>query len=378
VYTTDWEIRNLGEAPTLSILYIEIAFLSWYTLEILLKLLVHRIYFFLNKEMYWNSFDLALIAVSSMEIVTIFLLSRDDAESNFNVSFLRSFRLFKLARVLRVFRTFRFITELRILLDSVLGSLVSLFWCTILLVFILYIFALLIVQTLTYLLQGIRVRILFGSVLQAAMTLFQSATGGIDWGDVYVLLLSVGGPLLAFLFVAFVLFFTIAAWNIITSRFVDKALKCSQPDLETLALEQKMNDMKDGAELMSILKHSEWDRSSVISYAEFKHAAEDPRLRSYLHVRGIDVKNVDSLFNMLSAGESAMPAPVFVNSLLRLKGLATSIDLHAQFHDTKALLSRQEACMRECTRQLKAMERLIGRRSRDGDRDVRDDLHLQL
>jgi hypothetical protein len=56
-YTTDWEMQNLGNEPSLLIKRVELAFSVVYSVVFLLKLAVHRWYFFLGPDARWNIRD---------------------------------------------------------------------------------------------------------------------------------------------------------------------------------------------------------------------------------------------------------------------------------------------------------------------------------
>ena len=108
------------------------------------KIIVHRLFFFWNEDWCWNIFDFILVIMVLLEnFITI--VSQGSAV---NVTFLRIMRLFKLARVLRIMRTFRFFTELRLMMECVIGSFMNVLWCVALLFIVQSIFALLIAQAL--------------------------------------------------------------------------------------------------------------------------------------------------------------------------------------------------------------------------------------
>jgi len=113
MYTTDYEMRNLGSKPTDLILNVELGFVIFYLVELLLQLAVHRLYFFGNAEMAWNIFDTFLVLFSIVELMLAYVGGQ--SVGGLNLSFMRAMRLFKVAKVLRVFRTFRFFTELRLI-----------------------------------------------------------------------------------------------------------------------------------------------------------------------------------------------------------------------------------------------------------------------
>lgn len=232
--SADYEIKNLGEEATLVQQNVELALTLFYVVELILKLMVNRLYFFVNEDSLWNCFDFVLVMFSIVEYAVKIHLEVTDTDTGgggMNVGFLRMFRLCKIAKVLRVFRTLRFFTELRLMMDCVLGSFINVFWCLAMIVFVLYVFSLLIVQGLTeYLLtevdnlteaykdQYIR---FFGSVSNAVVTLFQATTAGIDWNEAFVVL-RVAGVFPSLCFLTYVIIFTISVWNIVTSTFVEK------------------------------------------------------------------------------------------------------------------------------------------------------------
>merc|ERR1711972_1191486 len=138
------------------------------------------------------------------------------------------------------------------------------------------------------------------------LTLLMCVTGGDSWINPYKLL-ATRGWLLSGLFLFFLLFFFIAAWNIITSRFVEAALKLAAPDTDDLAFEQRMKDVVDAAELKELFLEVDADFSQSISLEEFRLLMRHPKLKSYLQVRGIDIKNAEIFFMMLRslAGEDS-------------------------------------------------------------------------
>ena len=64
--------------PPRAIAAVELMFLSFYTVELLLKLVVHRLFFFTNKEMQWNIFDCTLVVFSLADQVLTAVLASGD------------------------------------------------------------------------------------------------------------------------------------------------------------------------------------------------------------------------------------------------------------------------------------------------------------
>lgn len=374
--SADYEIQNLGQEATLVQQNVELALTLFYVVELFLKLMVNRLYFFVNEDSLWNCFDFVLVMFSIVEYAVKIHLEVTGTDAGggggMNVGFLRMFRLCKIAKVLRVFRTLRFFTELRLMMDCVLGSFINVFWCLAMIVFVLYVFSLLIVQGLTeYLLTEVDnlteaykdqyVRF-FGSVSNAVITLFQATTAGIDWSEAFVVL-RVAGVFPSICFLTYVIIFTISVWNIVTSTFVEKAMKLAQPDLESMIHEKNIKDAKDAGDLARLFlpftsKNDEGD--DVISFEQIRAAADQPRFRQDLTVRGVDIKNVEIFFKMLSAvNEGGVKLQTLVSACVRMKGVATSIDLQSVSFEIQMISSVMEQKFKEQDSYLFSIQQLL-------------------
>merc|ERR1712061_758261 len=92
--------------------------------------------------MRWNIFDLLVVTLGVFDTLT----TNSGKGAARDVTFMRSLRLLRIAKILRMVRVMRFFAELRVILNSVLGSLLSLFWAFVMLLLIYYVFGLLFVQ----------------------------------------------------------------------------------------------------------------------------------------------------------------------------------------------------------------------------------------
>lgn len=299
--------------------------------------------------------DVFLVTFSSVDLSQQLLLQRG---SGTQLTIFRSVRIFKVVRILRMVRAVRFVQELRLMLDCCIGSLLGLFWCLVLITFVLYMFSLVFVQGLTsHVTENLDmlddkttqdVKKLFGRVTKAMVSLFQSTTGGIDWHIVYELV-NREGHILGPLFLFFIAFFVIAAWNIVTSTFVDKALKLAIPDIEDLVQEKRQRDMTHAKELTNLLsKHLDMDGDGIISLGELQETFSNSMIREFMAVRGIDFKDAEAFFEMLTTigdAEDGVPLQTFVAGCLRLRGMATSLDLQTLHFNIMNILLWQSDCV---------------------------------
>ena len=291
--------------------------------------------------------------------------------SEFACNLRRLIRLCKIVKILRVFRTLKFFSELRLMLDCVLGSLINAMWCVIMLVFVMYVFGLLLQQGIVQYLMEARatmsdeaneyIMTYFGSVGQTVVTLFQSSTSGVDWNEPYKALLFTG-QIMPIAFLVYVAFVFISVWNIVTSTFVEKALKLAQPDVDMLILEQQLQDFEDCKMLARLFKSMRpTDDDERIGMEEFRQLVETYEFRSYLQTRGIDIKNAETFFKMLVElqGEPMIDATTFANACVRMKGAATSIDLQTVMFTTHLMNQEQRRFFQSMYSRLMTIETFL-------------------
>jgi len=391
---TDYEMQNLAKPIPADMQIVELLLASFYILELALKLIVHRWFFFWNSEMAWNWFDFCLVLFSIIENLLVFDVfgtsGHEAAGSGVNLGFFRLVRLCRVVKVLRVLRTVRFFSELRLMLDCVVGSLMNVIWCFIMLLFVVYIFALLLQQGVVEYLtekgpdispaEGTGLHTYFRSVGTTVLTLFQSCTGGTDWREPYEALVPTGW-LLPSAFVLYVAFVFISVWNIVTSCFVEKALKLAQPDVDMLILEQQLQDFKDCHMLAGLfqkmLHKADADATASASSAsdlegrersndrigleDFQRLVGTYEFRSYLQTRGIDIKNAETFFKMLVElqGEETIDAATFANACVRMKGAATSIDLQTVMFTTHVMNEAQRVAFENVLTRLVRIESVL-------------------
>merc|ERR1712183_422676 len=137
------------------------------------------------------------------------------------------------------------------MLDCILNCRSALLWVLILLVGFIHLFALIFVQFASNHLEdpenaSDRDALIetFGSVQVAMISLLQATSGGTDW-EVQDKLMEKVGPMARISFIFFVLFFVVAIWNIITSIFMEHALRLAMPDINEVLLRKQQKDLED-------------------------------------------------------------------------------------------------------------------------------------
>lgn len=329
---------------------LEVLFVVFFAVELILRLVVHRQYFFCNEEMAWNLFDFVVVLISISDVVVSL---RVGLRTGGNASFMRSVRLLRLVRTLRVLRVFRFASSLRRMAQSLVGSLVELFWSLVLMGFVFYIFAIATVQGVTDFVsnEGHRspdladeLHLYFGSVLQTMVTYYMATSGGESWTRYYEAL-SRSAWLVSVLFVFAVMFTQIAVLNIVTGVFVESAMKLAQPDHTMLALERRRSDMSEASFLREVFLSLDVDMSGTLTVEEFAKVMVDPMVGSSLETVGLSASDASLLFDMLcdAGGTKEVGVQHILDACFRLRGSATNLDVQLLTYRVSLLASKMDS-----------------------------------
>eukprot|EP00929_Paragymnodinium_shiwhaense_P116549 TRINITY_DN8618_c0_g1_i3.p1 TRINITY_DN8618_c0_g1~~TRINITY_DN8618_c0_g1_i3.p1 ORF type:complete len:549 (-),score=88.75 TRINITY_DN8618_c0_g1_i3:160-1728(-) len=357
---------------------IDAAFLLFYFCELCLRLYVHRILFFFNQDACWNMLDFVLVFASIAGVV-VGSYQGHGYKSNSGVLAMRTTRLAKLAKLLRVVRAVRFFKQLQVFVDVVLACYEPLFWAVLMVLLVLLLFAIFFVQSfegwisdnwnpeapeeVQTTVAGIQQN--FGSVQIAMLTMFKTVSGGADW-EVFYDLVETTGAMNCTLFLSMLIFFAVAVWNIVASVFVENTIKAATIDREEQVLAQHRADIDDAKELMQLCRSADIDKSGSISREEFEKFMDSPLIREFFLIRGLDIKNAAHFFEMMNqvTDGDEVDLEQFVGSCLRVKGAATSIDLHMLAFETRTMATKTKNFFRfahgALYEQTMKMNRLLG------------------
>jgi len=348
IVDTNQSMANLREGSSAFMNNLELIFIIFYSWELLLKILTHRLFFFCNEDCRWNILDFVLVVTGLLEVIAE-LVSPDKDFSN--PSFIRMIRLLRIARILRMVRVLHFFAELRLMLTCVIGSFMSLFWAFFLILCFSILFAIVLVQRMAAFLQEQEHRLpemladdiktYFGSVQLTALYLFQCISGG-DWTYFYDVVKETGW-LNAAIFLTYILFVWLSVTNIIMCIFVEKAMKLAQPNIEELLYEKHKQDLSMAEVMMELYKEMDSDGNGTLSWNEFRMVMEDERIASYFEISGLDINDAFMFFKMLSsiAGSDEIDLDTFIKGCLKLKGFAMNIDLIQLSYEVKILSKNQ-------------------------------------
>eukprot|EP00445_Apocalathium_hangoei_P089851 CAMPEP_0204204836 /NCGR_PEP_ID=MMETSP0361-20130328/69914_1 /ASSEMBLY_ACC=CAM_ASM_000343 /TAXON_ID=268821 /ORGANISM="Scrippsiella Hangoei, Strain SHTV-5" /LENGTH=631 /DNA_ID=CAMNT_0051168005 /DNA_START=34 /DNA_END=1929 /DNA_ORIENTATION=+ len=367
IYNTNYDIEHAGEDPTGFMVTVELALVCFYGIEMACKLAAHGRWFFCKRNMTWNILDLFLVLLSIYEQF-IGLLSLNGP--GISLSFMRTLRILKIAKVLRVVTILTLFAELRLIMNSLVGSIVSMFWSFVMLTLVFLLFGLVFAQgcgiylaehgewlrsqhpdTHTEMLSS------FGSVQLAMLSLLKTSTGGADWSG-YFDSLVLAGSWYGACFILFIGFYHIAVINILTGIFVDNAMKLAVLDRDDRALKMKQDDEEFREELLELFSEFDTRGTGMVTVDAFeKHLkAKNGKLQAQLGLLGLPVNGAANFFRVVEVlcrdgrlcNEKEANILSLVDSCMQLKGQASNLHLQCVagdlLHLAKMIQEQNELC----------------------------------
>ena len=317
-------LTGMAQSP-LALIIVNEACSQYFLFELVLRVFAQRSVFFRGEGRGWNFFDTALVLLSVVDTLGQ-LFFRSSA-----LKVMQAFKPLKMLRIARLFRAVRFFGQLYLLVSMIIDSLKQLLWATVLLMIVMYVFAVVLTGNCSEFLQsqsvqetdnqnlavasealrepsvgpsaplrGDEIQAYYGHLHLTVYTLFQTLLGGVSWREVCNPLFHVGvfSPML---FLAYVTFVMVAVLNIITGVFVDNAMTSAKMERNYLVekeLEEKESYVHQLKKFFSAL---DLDGDGDIEIQEVVAILDDPSLAAYLVVLGIEVHDAERLFRLFDA-----------------------------------------------------------------------------
>merc|ERR1711920_259285 len=120
----------------------------------------------------------------------------------------------------------------------------------------------------------------WGSIDRAIVTLFESITGGRDWGEVYISLWKLHA-MYGISFLLYVVFMVFLVLNVVIGTIVDVTSGVAGRDRDRM-VDDEMRSLKDYAtDIKAFFRQADADNSGQLSWEEFKAHLQDNRVKAY-------------------------------------------------------------------------------------------------
>lgn len=334
------------------------AYAGLFFVELCIRVLAQRRSFvsMRNPEWRWNLMDTIIVLASLVEIIFEVSSYASGAEemSLTGMSGLRTLRIIRITRLVkiaRLARILRFVMALRTLTQSILHTLKSLIWAVVLLLLIVYTFAILFTQVVNDCMQDTNTtmtleewelgRRYFSSLPKAMLCLYMSIANGVSWEQVIIPLNAVS-VVWDFMFLFYIAFATLAVLNVITGVFCQSAIDSAQSDHE-MVIQSIMNNKDAHIEKIRMLfSEIDEDESGVITYQMFEKGIRSQDVKTYFESIDLDVWDAWTFFKLLDMDSGgAVEIEEFLMGCLRLRGNAKAMDIAKLCHDQTWLIKEQ-------------------------------------
>eukprot|EP00927_Polykrikos_kofoidii_P024424 TRINITY_DN22217_c0_g1_i1.p1 TRINITY_DN22217_c0_g1~~TRINITY_DN22217_c0_g1_i1.p1 ORF type:complete len:759 (-),score=122.57 TRINITY_DN22217_c0_g1_i1:175-2136(-) len=323
-------------------------FVGIFIIEMCLRMVADGFGYFTGQDGGWNTLDLVINIIATLEIVLKVLVHVRLADISQNIMLMRVFRVIRIFRLVRFVRVVRAFRQLRILIFAILNTLKSAGWTLVLLCMIMYVFAIA--------LTGAAVEILlennggdgdfadlslnFGSLASSIFTLFQAVFGGIDWGAAIRPLWSYS-LMHALLFYVYIVVTSMIVMNVVTGVFVQAAIESAQYDAEQVVEDQLADSERYCKRLKLLLKEIDPESSGIITLDQIESLLEEPVIKTYFTMLDLDPIDAWSLFRVLDTKEAgSLTVEEFTSGCLRLKGGARRIDISNMMYASKWTMNK--------------------------------------
>jgi len=271
--------------------------------------------------------------------------------------------LFSVLRVLRVIRVVRLFRELRLMVCSIIQSLVSLSWALCLLFIIMYLFTICFMHAAVLYFHEptwdpetrIALEEFYGGMGSAMFSLLLAISGGIDWGEIAAPLAAVS-PLYKYLFGFYVLFVIIGVLNVLTSAFVQRACELSRIDRDLVIQSELVSNESFVAEMKGIFEEVDVHGTGCINWDQFRAFIKNEEVQAYFSTQQLDTSDARELFNLLDQdGDGEVCIEEFILGCKKLKGQAKSSDVATLLRESKRANHKHLKVMRKMEAQLGAV-----------------------
>eukprot|EP00443_Scrippsiella_acuminata_P051102 CAMPEP_0115565538 /NCGR_PEP_ID=MMETSP0271-20121206/103120_1 /TAXON_ID=71861 /ORGANISM="Scrippsiella trochoidea, Strain CCMP3099" /LENGTH=526 /DNA_ID=CAMNT_0002999817 /DNA_START=36 /DNA_END=1617 /DNA_ORIENTATION=+ len=278
-----------------------------FVIELVARIIVSGWNFFKNEEWKWNVFDLVVISFQVLDELVKLIWAGDGAVKTIDGAL---------------------IPELKSMVYLIFASIGSFFWSMILILIIMYCFAIYYTEIVTDMMminndipssEIVSLEDKWGNVGNSILSLWMAITGGDDWRNFIVVLKHDGVYAMhVLLFVIYIAFGTLVMLNLVTGVFVEGA--------QRIIREDKDNELLHMAS--AIFRQADQDESFDITWEEFNQQLESGAMDEYIKAIGIGIQEAEHLYDLLDRDSSGtVSIAEFVRGCLRLRGPAKSMDL---------------------------------------------------
>lgn len=307
-------------------------------------------FFYQSPDFKMNYFDFFMVVTSFLDLVVELMAFQELGTTGRT---LRGIRLLRVFRTLRITRELRHFRDFRKMLYALQASFGTFFWSLLLLIFTMYSFAICFTlgtsehmkeyEPLADEASLIATRELFhhfGTLPRSFYSLFMAMSNGISWGLLATPLQQLHWIFVG-LFITFISLIIFGVLNVVTSVFIEAAMKSTEHYKDLLMSEQEREKEIKIKHIRSVFHQMDEDSSGEITLEEMEFFLEDEDLRKYLEALNVSPNDTRMLFKLIDADDNgAVDISEFCEGCLKLRGAAKNIDIHCVLYESRRMVSK--------------------------------------
>jgi len=281
----------------------------------------------------WNHLDLVVVTAWLLEVLTHTMRLG-------GILALRALRVLRAFRVVRLLKTVEAFDSLFLLNAALRGCAAVLFWSLLYFVLVQITLALAISQYLHefYLADKSiphadreEVYQYFGTFSYATLTMFEMTLA--NWPPVCRVMMH----RLSQWWVIFALFHKLtigfAIVGIINGAVMQETFKAAARDQDVMVRDKRKQVQEIRRSLQLVFESLDRRHKGNLDLAQFTKVCAHPVLRLWLNSIGLNTEDAEKLFKLIDDGDGLISAEEFLSGIERLRGVASSIDLHVSLRD---------------------------------------------
>jgi len=310
--------------------YIDLGFTIFFCLELFLRILAGRIWFFMSPTDWgWHWLDVFLVVTSVLS----------DLDMIVNLNFFRLLRVFRIVRVAKVIKNLNSLRSLRKMMLSIQASIASLAWAFVFLALLIFVFSIFFLNGASEHIKsnkyddGIRnqYKEWYSSLPQTMFALLVAISGGTDWIEIMSPVQNISWPYQV-TFTFYVLFVVVGVLNVLTGIFLESAAEFHDRDLTVQAEIDRLDSFVQ--EMLDLFSEFHPDHDGMVSWEIFQDYLRQEHVEAYLSSHMLEPTHARLLFRMLDHdGSDAINIYEFVIGMLRLRGAAKTYDSRVLLHE---------------------------------------------
>mmetsp|Transcript_5205 Transcript_5205/g.12535 ORF Transcript_5205/g.12535 Transcript_5205/m.12535 type:complete len:821 (-) Transcript_5205:58-2520(-) len=335
------QLLSSGRDIPATIIFIDLAIVVWYSLELCLRVWADRI----STNVLWNSFDCLMLVVSLLDIFV-------DVEQARGMSIVRFLRFVRVLRVLKMLKIGKTVNNYFLVFSKMtyclLQSLPSLISAVSVIMIFTYITAVIITQAaMDY--DGSDAQTsrdlqdYYGSLEKTSYSLVKAIFNGQSWGDLMMPLTHVS-HVATVIFLAYLMLTLICFLNVVNGVFVDSALQSTAHYKELMVAQAQQKRIMLLQHLEDVFHEIDTDNSGYITVQEFDACLQTAGGRAFFEVVGLSTVQAYDLFRLIDVdGDHSVDIDEFANGCMTFMGEAKNFDIQCIIAENRQTLLKWNA-----------------------------------